>query len=211
MKLLSPHTHHPLALLICIFSSELASAYVTIPWQTSRYYGFDGPWQAVKANVGGFATGPSASLQWTSVDLLPGGTGGCFIPTGRLCEHNASGLCGIGGTWTPATEPVEVGSGTRFEQLVEPAVNSTGLSMHGDWQVQNLNIGGQGRLLLPAYTIPNVGMSSNASSSSNFMTPLIMYFTRRPGRCYRWQHHPSQWHHDRYRTRHILSRRQQRF
>jgi hypothetical protein len=78
-----------------------AAQYIPVTW-SSKSYGPDGPWQAVKIVVGG--TRPEILLineDHTELDLIPGGEWNSKILTSQACAAYKDGSCGAGGTWDP--------------------------------------------------------------------------------------------------------------
>lgn len=83
-------------LTIFVLRAPNARAYVEMSWNTSYYFGPDGPWQAVTVGVQNNRTS-----ELHTVNLLPAenSLGYSQIPTPDLCAlPNATEYCGIGGT-----------------------------------------------------------------------------------------------------------------
>lgn len=78
-----------------------------VPWST-KYYGPDGPWQAVIARVGGDGS-TDTYRQGNVVDLMPGGEWCSWILISVACSPFHNTPCGQGGFWQPDD------SGTKFQ------------------------------------------------------------------------------------------------
>ncbi|KAH7393898.1 hypothetical protein DE146DRAFT_679211 [Phaeosphaeria sp. MPI-PUGE-AT-0046c] len=110
--------------LLQTLPSAFAASYIPVTWST-KSYGPDGPWQAVKITVGG--TQPDILLineDHKELDLLPGGEWNSKILTSKACAAYKDGTCGRGGTWDPKADA----SVAATEGWVDDAnkVNSTG-------------------------------------------------------------------------------------
>ncbi|KAH8711971.1 hypothetical protein GQ44DRAFT_776397 [Phaeosphaeriaceae sp. PMI808] len=102
----------------------LAAQYIPVTW-SSKYYGPDGPWQAVKIVVGG--TRPDILLineDHKELDLMPGGEWNTKILTSKACETYKDGTCGKGGTWDPEASATVVSTDGWIDDAAK--VNSSG-------------------------------------------------------------------------------------
>nr|XP_023907985.1 uncharacterized protein LOC112019704 [Quercus suber] len=121
------------AVLLCYF--HVAGAWIPVPPAT-KSYGFDGPWNAVTAQLGGFVNGTTLSAQWKSVDLFPGGGWSTFGLSDSLCSSGADAGCGAGGTWDEGDQGTDISyRGTHDDDAI-------GLTMEGYIYLQNINVGG---------------------------------------------------------------------
>ncbi|RMZ73479.1 aspartic-type endopeptidase [Pyrenophora seminiperda CCB06] len=112
------------SLLLQSLPSTLAAQYISVPW-SSKYYGPDGPWQAVKVTVGG--TSPDVLLineDHKQLDLLPGGEWNSKILTSKACKPYKNSGCGSGGTWDPISPPTVTATGDWRDEASK--VNSSG-------------------------------------------------------------------------------------
>ncbi|KAK3709072.1 hypothetical protein LTR37_011051 [Vermiconidia calcicola] len=141
-------------LSFCVWTWRTASGYVNIPFSTT-YYGIDGPWQAVSVSFGGWNDDTVDSTEWTTVDLLPGGTYSNYILDSSLCSKGSSNLCGTGGTWNSRKqEQTGVGYMISWEPAVDQ-VSSSGVYGTGPIYAQNMNVNGDDQ-----YTVPNCSTSA---------------------------------------------------
>lgn len=113
-----------LQVLLQAFPTAFAAQYIPVTWST-KYYGPDGPWQAVKITVGG--TRPEVLLineDHTELDLIPGGEWNSKILTSKACATYKDGKCGRGGTWDPKAPPTVAVTGDWTDDAAR--VNSSG-------------------------------------------------------------------------------------
>lgn len=105
------------------------SASIPVIWST-KFYGPDGPWQAVKIRVGGGVRWENMTIDddFVELDLLPGGDSNTNILTSEACAKHAVGTCGKGGTWNPIFPAgVKSTSGDHYWKDDANQVNSLGL------------------------------------------------------------------------------------
>lgn len=143
--------------------SVSGNSFIPVQW-SQTYYGLDGPWQAIAAGVGGYDNGTSPSVQWTGVDLLPGGTWETYVLNGTVCGFNATADCGAGGLWNQTFAY----GGSLAGQTQDPdslPINwgPEDANFQGDMRyyqntsvyVQNLNLNGIGSNQFPELNVPN--------------------------------------------------------
>ncbi|PGH33760.1 hypothetical protein GX50_03417 [[Emmonsia] crescens] len=143
----------PVALCLWCLSSSLASASASfaVPW-SSKTYGPDGPWHAVKVQVGGNDPKIRYHLQSDEVDLFPGGTYSSYILSPKACDPFPKGECGNGGVWLPKAKssfPIQ-----WLESFDSAAINQT--SGGCPLNIQAMTINGQTVWNSSLVTVSNV-------------------------------------------------------
>lgn len=104
-------------LWLLLTSLAAAQRNFAVPW-SSTTYGPDGPWQAIKVQVGGNRPDERIDLQSSEVDLYPGGTYTSYILTPAACKPFVDrGSCGKGGMWdaNPRDSSYEISWTASFE------------------------------------------------------------------------------------------------
>ncbi len=108
---------HLLGLFICMGVASAAQNF-PVPFSTT-YFGFDGPWQAISAQVGGWdpldPTNENATYVYVdpseqnTVNLYPGGFYSDWVMSSTACQQYNSYDCGVGGFWTqvPTTTDID--------------------------------------------------------------------------------------------------------
>ncbi|KAF2156247.1 hypothetical protein K461DRAFT_291185 [Myriangium duriaei CBS 260.36] len=143
------------------FVPALVQSAVSVPWQTKRYYGFDGPWQAVSVSIGGFMNGTVPERQWIAMDLLPGGNFPNYVIAQQYCSRQSlSGQCQPPHTWDPGSNQTQSGQPIFFTPN-EDYRGLNGMYMTGRIYAQLIGI--------PGATCPNA--SSVAVTAGNFTLP----------------------------------------
>ncbi|KAF2463683.1 uncharacterized protein BDR25DRAFT_106430 [Lindgomyces ingoldianus] len=86
--------------LLLAYTANAAQNFV-VPWST-KSYGPDGPWQAVKITVGGNDSTLTIGAQnHADLDVYPGGSWTTFTFAKEACDPYKNSICGAGGTWNP--------------------------------------------------------------------------------------------------------------
>jgi hypothetical protein len=119
---------------------------ISVP-PSSRHYGQDGPWGAVTVNYGGYPNrGTPDAVQWTPIDLFPGGEWSSVLISPQSCLKNSTGLCGIGGTADPTgvAQTVDNRSIGVTGGIGKNNGANSGLNMGGEFYTQTMNIGASG-------------------------------------------------------------------
>lgn len=96
--------------LVVTWLAPIATAQrrIVVPWST-KTYGPDGPWQAVKIKVGGNDTKLKIDAQnHADLDVYPGGTHGSLSFNKQACQDYPDSTCGAGGTWEPDEDATSV-------------------------------------------------------------------------------------------------------
>ncbi|KAF2147928.1 hypothetical protein K461DRAFT_316399 [Myriangium duriaei CBS 260.36] len=146
-----------------VFFLSPVTSYVPVPFQTKRTYGFDGPWQAVVVQVGGFKNGSTPSSQWTTVDLMPGGLWQNFVISQNYTQTHPSSNHNVT-SWTPKGNQTQSGERIFYRPELDYR-RASGLYLTGDIYAQNLNT----NWIEQSFTTPNT--SSAAVDQGNVTLP----------------------------------------
>ncbi|KAF4539511.1 Peptidase aspartic protein [Lasiodiplodia theobromae] len=126
-----------------------AASNFPVPWSV-KYYGPDGPWQAVSVSVGGVN-----SQATTQVDLYPSGAYGSPIITSEACEPYPDTPCGAGGIWSPTN--VEATATSYRQGWIGHADQ---IEAYGASYIQAMTINGQTVPYVPLVAIDNATITS---------------------------------------------------
>lgn len=120
---------------------------------SSQYFGYDGPWQAVTVEVGGFQNGSTAGSQWTELQVMPGSYySSWFLPPTYCQQSTLPGECGTGGIWNPGSQQTQSGEYIFYPPtLAEPGISATGATYLENLSFQNNNG--------VYYTVPNTSLA----------------------------------------------------
>lgn len=139
---------HALTAIIHVQLGHAASNF-PVPWSV-KYYGPDGPWQAISVSVGGVDTQAT-----TQVDLYPSGAYGSQVLTADACEPYADTPCGRGGLWSP-TNTDTTGTGYRQSWIG----HADQIEAYGSSYIQSMTINGQTIPEVPLVAIDNATITS---------------------------------------------------
>lgn len=126
-----------------------AASNFPVPWSV-KYYGPDGPWQAVSVSVGGVN-----SQATTQVDLYPSGAYGSPIITSEACDPYPDTPCGAGGIWSPANVDA---TATSYRQGWIGHADQ--IEAYGASYIQAMTINGQTVPYVPLVAIDNATITS---------------------------------------------------
>ena len=98
----APMSRRAFLFFVLGFLASTSRAFLSIPYNTSQYFGPDGPWQAVSLGL----KYPSDTA-YSYVSVYPANiyktVAALYVPTLQACKNDTSGNCASGGTVTPLT------------------------------------------------------------------------------------------------------------
>lgn len=128
-----------------------AASNFPVPWST-KFYGPDGPWQAISVSVGGVDTQAT-----TQIDLYPSGAYGSPIITSEACEPYPDTPCGAGGIWSP-TDANSTATSYRQGWIG----HADQIQAYGASYIQSMTINGETVPYVPLVAIDNATVTSPA-------------------------------------------------
>ena len=118
-------------LLILWLLTSPSQAFLSMPYNTSKYFGPDGPWQAVSLGL----KYPS-DIDYSTVSVYPANLydtiAALYVPTSQACTNDTSGECAAGGTVAPLVYTNGSSWYTYFDQETGYFFNLNGSTAYMD-------------------------------------------------------------------------------